>query len=66
LIKFLSIPILLFFFCCELPVNVGDYEEKYILFGNLDIFMATENTTISSIDTVYFSITLYFKCPNNP
>ena len=56
MIKLLSTPILLFFFGCELPVNVGDYEEKYILFGNLDVFMATENTTISSIDTVYFSI----------
>ncbi len=56
MIKILPIPVLLIFLACELPVNVSNYEDRYILFGNLDVFMGAENTTVSSIDTVYFSI----------
>ena len=56
MIKIVAIPALFIFLACELPVNVSNYEDSYILFGNLDVFMGVENTTVSSIDTVYFSI----------
>ena len=40
---------------CDLPVNVGSYEEKYTLFANLDVFLLTESFSISTIDTVFIS-----------
>ena len=49
------LPAIFIFFACELPLHDGTYADKYTLFGNLDVFMAPD-TTISSIDTIYFSI----------
>ena len=42
-------------FSCAVPVDEGMYEEKYTIFGNLDIFIGIDNFKISSIDTIYFS-----------